>query len=132
MSDKPRLVGRSLDRERKDGTKRVGGLWLYRGDSGVILLRVLFDERPYDITGCSLVFNASSASPAASLTGSTAGGQVSIKDGPKGLAIFPIMPAMTSSFPNLNFTMTFQWVLTDLTETVTTLEENTFAIRRNV
>ena len=132
MNDKPRLMGRSDDRDRKDGTKRVGGLWMFRGDSRVVLLRVLFDGRPYDITGCTLTFSASSASPAASLTGSTSSGAVSIKDGPKGLAIFPITPAMTSGFPNLNFEMVYQWVLIDLSLETTTLEEDTFVIRRNI
>lgn len=105
---------------------------MFRGNSATIQLTAQLGGVPFNITGCTLTFSASSASPAASLSGTTADGSVSITNGPLGQAIFPITPAMTSGFPNQNFTMTYQWVLTDLTGKVTTLEEGTLAIRRNI
>lgn len=107
-------------------------LWMYRGNSAVISLSVVFDGAPVDITGCTLTFRATCASPAASLEGSTSDGSVTITNGPLGTAIFTITPSMTSGFPNSNFVMTYQWVLVDLTNKTTTLEEDTLAIRRNI
>jgi hypothetical protein len=105
---------------------------MYRGDSRIIQLTVRLGQAPVNIAGCTLTFTASCASPAASMTGSTSDGSVSITNPAGGLAIFPVMPARTSGFPNQRIVLTYQWVMIDLTDTTTTLEEDILEIRPNV
>jgi len=110
----------------------IADLWMPRGDSRVLQVTVLLNGAPVDITGCKLVFTAVCGSPSVSLSGTTEDGSVIITNGPGGVAIFPIQPSMTSSFPNVRIPMTFTWVLTDLTGTVTTVETGRFTIAPNL
>ena len=110
----------------------IADLWMPRGDSRILQLTVLKDEKPVPITGCKLVFTAVCGSPAASLHGTTDDGSVIITNGPGGVAIFPIQPALTSGFPNIRIPMTFTWVLTDLTDVVTTVETGRLTIAPNL
>jgi hypothetical protein len=109
-----------------------GTLWMFRGDSRSMLLKVRYRGQPSNITGCTLTFTGVSASPAASLTGSTTDGSVSISNAAAGEAVFSIGSSLTSSFPNRKIVLTYQWVMIDLTSLVTTLEESTLEIRPNL
>ncbi len=110
----------------------IADLWMYRGDSRTLQVTVLLNGKPADITGCRLVFRAVCGSPSVSLDGTTDDGSVVITNGPAGIGIFPIQPGMTSGFPNVRIPMTFTWVLTDLTGTVTTVETARLTIAPNL
>lgn len=113
-------------------SEEAGDLWMPRGDSRTLQVTVVLNGAPVDITGCTIVFTAVCGSPAASITGTTADGSVSITNGPGGVAIFSIQPRMTNAFPNVRIPMTFTWILTDLTGTVTTLETGKLTIIPNL
>ena len=107
-------------------------LWMYRGTARIVELTVTLQGEPVNIAGYTLTFLAVLASPYARLTGTTSDGSISITDAPNGKAIFPIQPAMTSSFPNRKLVLVYQWTGFDAQGVPVTLEENTLRILPNL